>query len=118
MGWDGFDGCVADVEEFKGDPVDSIEGDDREEEPPGWGAGEEVRVDAPWVEEDEAEGGFGGAVDGGVGVDEAEDFEHGPEDEAEDEGIALSVSQVGIREGGGAYAVFPARIIMPMVMSV
>jgi len=86
---DGVCGGIADVEELKGSPVDAVEDYDHEEEPQGWLGGKEVGVDAAWILEDEAESGFGFAVDCWGGVDGAEEFEHCPEDEAEEEGIPV-----------------------------
>jgi hypothetical protein len=59
------------------------------------------------------------AVDFGVGIDEAKEFEEGPEDEAEEEGVTFGVVS-GFEEGEkveNTYAVFPARIMSPIVMS-
>jgi hypothetical protein len=67
----------------------------------------------------EAKGGFVFAVNFGVGVDETEELEETPEDETEEEGITFGIVS-GIQkeaEGKIAYAVFPARIISPIVMS-
>lgn len=55
VGGDGFDGGVADVDEFEGDPVGDVEGDNSEEEPPGGATGEEIGVDAAGVFENEAD---------------------------------------------------------------
>lgn len=80
MGWDGRHGGVADVEDFEGGPVDAVQDYEHEEQPPGGRGGEEVCVDAARVLEDEAQGGFVVGVDFVGGVDEAEEFEHAPED--------------------------------------
>ncbi len=61
--------------------------------------GEEIGVDAPWVLQDETEGGFPFAVSFWGRVDEAEELEEGPEDEAEEKGIAVCVSlSIGAQE--------------------
>ena len=79
--------------------------------------GEEVGVDASRVSEDEANGGFGFAVDGWGGVEEAEELEHGPKDEAEEEWVSVCVSFESERVKN-TDAVFPAKISRPIVMSV
>jgi hypothetical protein len=69
--------------------------------------------------EDEAKSGFVFAVDFGVGVDETEELEESPEDEAEEEGITFGLVSRCEKEAHkeNTYAVFPARIISPIVMS-
>ncbi len=77
---DGIGGWVADVEELKGGPVNTIEDDDHEEEPPGLCAWEEISVDATWVLQDEADGGLLFAITVFGGVNQSEELEHAPED--------------------------------------
>jgi hypothetical protein len=79
--------------------------------------GEEVGVDASRILEDEADGGFGLAVGGWGGVEEAEELKHGPEDEAEEEWVSVCVSFESERVKN-TDAVFPAKIRRPIVMSV
>jgi hypothetical protein len=69
--------------------------------------------------EDEAKGGFAFAMDFGVGVDETKELEESPEDEAEEEGITFGIVSRFEKLAGGenTCAVFPARIISPIVMS-
>jgi hypothetical protein len=69
--------------------------------------------------EDEAKGGFVFAVDFGVGVDATKELEESPEDEAEEEGVAFRAVSWSVewQRDGNTYAVLPARIISPIVMS-
>jgi hypothetical protein len=69
--------------------------------------------------EDEAKGGFVFAVGFAIGVDETKELEESPEDEAEEEGITFGIVSGFEKEAEGekTYAVFPARIISPIVMS-
>jgi hypothetical protein len=116
--WDYIDRRVSYIEHFKSNPVDAVEADDHEEQPPGGCRWEEVGVDATRVPEDEAESGFGFWVLGFEGVEEVDEFESGPDDEAEEEWIAGVVSlgsdvEKGLRKR--TYAVFPARIMRDIV---
>lgn len=86
---DGIGGWVADVEKFEGGPVDAIEDDDHEEEPPGLCAWEEIGVDAARVLQDEADGGLLFGITVFRGVDQGKEFEHAPEDEAKEERVAI-----------------------------
>jgi hypothetical protein len=70
---------IADIQEFESCPVDAVENYDHEEKPPSWGAREEVCVDSARIAEDEAEGGFVFWKGVWGGVEEAEEFEEGPE---------------------------------------
>jgi hypothetical protein len=67
----------------------------------------------------EVKGGFVFTVDIRVGVDETKELEESPEDEAEEEGIPFGIVSGFEKgaEGENPYAVFPARIIRPIVMS-
>lgn len=83
-----FYSCISYIEYFKGNPIGTIQTDDHEEEPPGRTRGEEIRVDATGVSEDEAKSGFQGWVGGFEGVEKSDKLEVGVYYEAEEEGVA------------------------------
>ena len=79
MGWNGANSWIANVDDLEGGPIYAVEDYEHEEKPPCWCAREEVGVDAARVLEHEAKGGFVVTVLVLSRIDEAEEFEHAPE---------------------------------------
>ena len=76
--WDCFNRFVANVEDLEGDPVDAIQTNYHEEEPPSRCRGKEVCIDAARVAQNEAKGGFVVRVLVFRWIDGSENPKHGP----------------------------------------